>query len=97
LIFDPLIGAYRAEREDVSIRYGLVKPLASYNPLKIAFRQFGRPLPKESGHSSRVAHHDPFALSQSKRSYFVQAEKALRQAQGERKRRSRVAGALTSH
>jgi sterol desaturase/sphingolipid hydroxylase (fatty acid hydroxylase superfamily) len=41
VIFDRLFGTYRAERDDVVIRYGLVKPLQSYNPLKIAFHQFG--------------------------------------------------------
>ncbi len=41
VIFDRLFGTYRPERSDVSIRYGLVEPLFSYNPLKIAFHQFG--------------------------------------------------------
>jgi sterol desaturase/sphingolipid hydroxylase (fatty acid hydroxylase superfamily) len=41
VIFDRLFGTYRAERKDVPIRYGLVKPLESHNPLKIAFHQFG--------------------------------------------------------
>jgi hypothetical protein len=40
-IFDRMFGSYRAERDDVRIRYGLVKPLHSYNPLRIAFHQFG--------------------------------------------------------
>lgn len=41
LIFDRLFGTYRPERDDVPIRFGLVKPLHSYNPLRIAFHQFG--------------------------------------------------------
>jgi sterol desaturase/sphingolipid hydroxylase (fatty acid hydroxylase superfamily) len=41
VIFDRIFGTYRRERDDVPIRYGLVKPLESYNPLKIAFHQFG--------------------------------------------------------
>jgi sterol desaturase/sphingolipid hydroxylase (fatty acid hydroxylase superfamily) len=40
VIFDRLFGTYRAERDDVRIRYGLVHPLQSYNPLKIAFHQY---------------------------------------------------------
>jgi sterol desaturase/sphingolipid hydroxylase (fatty acid hydroxylase superfamily) len=41
LIFDRLFDTYRAERTDIVIRYGLVHPLHSRNPLKIAFHQFG--------------------------------------------------------
>jgi sterol desaturase/sphingolipid hydroxylase (fatty acid hydroxylase superfamily) len=41
VVFDRLFGTYRPERDDVQIRFGLVKPLESYNPLKIAFHQFG--------------------------------------------------------
>jgi sterol desaturase/sphingolipid hydroxylase (fatty acid hydroxylase superfamily) len=40
MIFDRLFGTYRAERDDVTIRYGLVKPLLSNNPFKIAFHQY---------------------------------------------------------
>jgi sterol desaturase/sphingolipid hydroxylase (fatty acid hydroxylase superfamily) len=40
LLFDRLFGTYRPERDDVPIRFGLVKPLHSYNPLTIAFHQF---------------------------------------------------------
>jgi sterol desaturase/sphingolipid hydroxylase (fatty acid hydroxylase superfamily) len=40
VIFDRIFGTYRPEREDIPIRYGLVQPLESYNPLKIAFHQF---------------------------------------------------------
>jgi sterol desaturase/sphingolipid hydroxylase (fatty acid hydroxylase superfamily) len=41
MLFDRLFGSYRPEREGVPIRYGLVKPLRSYNPFHIAFHQFG--------------------------------------------------------
>jgi sterol desaturase/sphingolipid hydroxylase (fatty acid hydroxylase superfamily) len=41
VVFDRLFGTYRPERDDVEIRFGLVKPLESYNPLRIAFHQFG--------------------------------------------------------
>jgi sterol desaturase/sphingolipid hydroxylase (fatty acid hydroxylase superfamily) len=41
VLFDRLFGSYRPERDGVTIRYGLVKPLLSYNPLHIAFHQFG--------------------------------------------------------
>jgi sterol desaturase/sphingolipid hydroxylase (fatty acid hydroxylase superfamily) len=40
VVFDRLFGTYRPERDDVEIRFGLVKPLESYNPLRIAFHQF---------------------------------------------------------
>jgi len=41
MIFDRLFGTYRAERQEVQIRYGLVEALHSHNPFKIAFHQFG--------------------------------------------------------
>jgi len=41
IIFDRLFGTYQAERADVAIRYGLVHPLSTNNPVKIAFHQFG--------------------------------------------------------
>jgi sterol desaturase/sphingolipid hydroxylase (fatty acid hydroxylase superfamily) len=40
IVFDRLFGTYRAERDDVPCRYGLVTPLRSYNPLKIEFHQW---------------------------------------------------------
>lgn len=40
LVFDRLFGTYRAERDDLPCRYGWVKPLASYNPLKVEFAQW---------------------------------------------------------
>jgi sterol desaturase/sphingolipid hydroxylase (fatty acid hydroxylase superfamily) len=37
IVFDRLFGTFADERDDVPPRYGLVEPLNSYNPLKIAF------------------------------------------------------------
>ncbi len=37
IIFDRLFGTYVAERDDVKIRYGLVEPELSNNPIKIEF------------------------------------------------------------
>jgi sterol desaturase/sphingolipid hydroxylase (fatty acid hydroxylase superfamily) len=37
IIFDRLFGTYAAERDDVKIRYGLVEPELSNNPIKIEF------------------------------------------------------------
>ncbi len=41
LIFDRLFGTYQPERDDIAMRYGLVHPLQSNNPFRIAFHQFG--------------------------------------------------------
>lgn len=40
IIFDRLFGTYKAERADLPCRYGLVKPMTSYNPLRIEFAQW---------------------------------------------------------
>jgi len=40
IVFDRLFGTYRAERDDVPCRYGLVTPVTTYNPLKIEFAQW---------------------------------------------------------
>jgi sterol desaturase/sphingolipid hydroxylase (fatty acid hydroxylase superfamily) len=37
IIFDRLFGTYVAERDDIPIRYGLVKPQRSHNPFKVEF------------------------------------------------------------
>lgn len=37
IVFDRLFGTCREERPDVPVRYGLVEPVRSYNPVKIAF------------------------------------------------------------
>jgi sterol desaturase/sphingolipid hydroxylase (fatty acid hydroxylase superfamily) len=53
LIFDRLFGTYRPEIDGVEIRYGLVKPLESYNPFKIALNEFG-PLFKDLRRAKRL-------------------------------------------
>jgi len=40
MVFDRMFGTYQPERRELPCRYGLVKPLASYNPLTIAFHQW---------------------------------------------------------
>ncbi|HUP06420.1 MAG TPA: sterol desaturase family protein [Caldimonas sp.] len=40
IVFDRLFGTYRAERDDVPCRYGLVVPVTTYNPLRIEFAQW---------------------------------------------------------
>jgi sterol desaturase/sphingolipid hydroxylase (fatty acid hydroxylase superfamily) len=42
IVFDRLFGTYRAERDDVPCRYGLVEPMVGYNPLRIEFQQWFR-------------------------------------------------------
>lgn len=39
-VFDRLFGTYVKERGDLPCRYGLVEPLATYNPLRIEFGQW---------------------------------------------------------
>lgn len=41
VIFDRLFGTYQPEREDITLRYGLVDPVTTHNPLTISFREFG--------------------------------------------------------
>src|SRR6185437_13755792 len=40
IIFDRLFGTFVEERDDLPCRYGLVKPLKSYNPLYIAVHEW---------------------------------------------------------
>ena len=40
IVFDRLFGTYKAERADLQCRYGLVKPMTSYNPLRIELTQW---------------------------------------------------------
>ena len=40
VIFDRIFGTYRAERDDLPCRYGLVKPFKGYNPLRLEFGQW---------------------------------------------------------
>jgi sterol desaturase/sphingolipid hydroxylase (fatty acid hydroxylase superfamily) len=42
MLFDRLFGTYRAERADVPLRYGLVQPLTTHNPLKIEFHEWSK-------------------------------------------------------
>jgi sterol desaturase/sphingolipid hydroxylase (fatty acid hydroxylase superfamily) len=47
IVFDRLFGTYRAERDELPCHYGLVEPIAGYNPLRIEFdqwRKLGRDL-----------------------------------------------------
>lgn len=41
IVFDRLFGTLVMERDDLPCRYGLVKPLLTNNPLKIAFHEWG--------------------------------------------------------
>jgi hypothetical protein len=40
IVFDRLFGTYRAERDDVPCRYGLVVPMTGYNPVKLELYQW---------------------------------------------------------
>lgn len=40
IVFDRLFGTYRAERDDLPCRYGLVHPMTSYNPFVVEFSQW---------------------------------------------------------
>jgi sterol desaturase/sphingolipid hydroxylase (fatty acid hydroxylase superfamily) len=40
IVFDRLFGTYRAERDDLPCRYGLVVPMTGYNPVKIELFQW---------------------------------------------------------
>jgi len=40
IVFDRLFGTYRAERDDVPCRYGLVVPMTGHNPLRIELFQW---------------------------------------------------------
>jgi sterol desaturase/sphingolipid hydroxylase (fatty acid hydroxylase superfamily) len=42
MVFDRLFGSYRAERDDVPVRYGLVHPLTSSNVLQVEFHEWSR-------------------------------------------------------
>jgi sterol desaturase/sphingolipid hydroxylase (fatty acid hydroxylase superfamily) len=41
LVFDRLFGTYVPERDDIKARYGLVKPVDTYNPIKVCFWEYG--------------------------------------------------------
>lgn len=40
MIFDRMFGTYVAERDDAPVDYGLVTPIGSHNPVKIAFHEW---------------------------------------------------------
>ncbi len=40
IVFDRWFGTFRAKRADVPLRYGLVDPMTSYNPLVIGLREW---------------------------------------------------------
>ena len=40
IVFDRLFGTFAAERRDLPCRYGLVTPLISHNPIRIAFHEW---------------------------------------------------------
>jgi sterol desaturase/sphingolipid hydroxylase (fatty acid hydroxylase superfamily) len=42
IVFDRLFGTYRAERDDVPCRYGLVTPMTGYSLMRIEFHQWGK-------------------------------------------------------
>ncbi|MBA4107975.1 MAG: fatty acid hydroxylase [Leptothrix sp. (in: Bacteria)] len=59
IIFDRLFGTYVAERDDIPIRYGLVKPQRSYNPLRVEFDAWidlGRDMLKAPNLKSALLH-----------------------------------------
>ncbi|RZI86364.1 MAG: sterol desaturase family protein [Rubrivivax sp.] len=59
IIFDRLFGTYVAERDDIPIRYGLVTPLLSHNPLKIWFHgwmELGRDMARAPDLKSALLH-----------------------------------------
>jgi sterol desaturase/sphingolipid hydroxylase (fatty acid hydroxylase superfamily) len=42
IVFDRLFGTFVEERADIAIRYGLVEPMATYNPLRLALHGWWR-------------------------------------------------------
>jgi hypothetical protein len=40
IVFDRLFGTFVAERPDIEIRYGLVHPVTSHDPVRIAFHEW---------------------------------------------------------
>jgi len=58
IVFDRLFGTFVEERADIPIRYGLVEPMASYNPLRVALHgwwRLGRDLRQVQGWRARLA------------------------------------------
>jgi sterol desaturase/sphingolipid hydroxylase (fatty acid hydroxylase superfamily) len=40
IVFDRLFGTFVEERDDIAIRYGLTKPVTTYNPIRIALQEW---------------------------------------------------------
>jgi sterol desaturase/sphingolipid hydroxylase (fatty acid hydroxylase superfamily) len=40
IVFDRLFGTFVEERDDIVIRYGLTKPVTTYNPIRIALQEW---------------------------------------------------------
>lgn len=58
IVFDRLFGTFVEERADIPIRYGLVEPVTSYNPLRVALHgwwRLGRALCQAQGWRARLA------------------------------------------
>ena len=58
ILFDRLFGTFAAERDELPCRYGLVTPLHSHNPVRIAFHEWaalGRDLARTRGWRERLA------------------------------------------
>jgi sterol desaturase/sphingolipid hydroxylase (fatty acid hydroxylase superfamily) len=59
IVFDRMFGTFADERTDVALRYGLVTPLESHNPIRIAFHEWQamlRDLAAASSWSERIAY-----------------------------------------
>jgi sterol desaturase/sphingolipid hydroxylase (fatty acid hydroxylase superfamily) len=57
IVFDRLFGSFVEERADIAIRYGLVHPVTSHNPLRIAFHEWlalGRAVAAARGLGARL-------------------------------------------
>jgi len=57
IVFDRLFGSFVAERADIQIRYGLVNPVTSHNPVRIAFHEWmamGRDVVRARGARARL-------------------------------------------
>ena len=40
MVWDRLFGSFEAERDDEPPRYGIIKNISTYNPLRIAFHEW---------------------------------------------------------
>lgn len=53
MIFDRIFGTYVPERDDIKARYGLVKPVDTYNPIRICLWEYG-PLLRDLRHARNI-------------------------------------------